>query len=551
MNDKKCNFNNRYRFFILFLVFLIEYLLFRSYAYREVIGKVPRNMDQIMYMQCAYELYDAVIHRNWNLFFDLITKRIHTSGIPLIGVLNLFLFGNSYYSFLLMNFFAFITAQITGSYAVYKCTNKWTYVWIWTGLLATLKSPFYWAGDLLDFRADFIALCLYTCWIAIYFVYLKSSENRYFKISAIFAGILVFCRMLTALYVGGILVIFEFINVFIRQKSNIGNVIKKYIIYLLIMLISGAWFLLACVPQFLSYYMTHIDKSDESTIRRMEQGIYTLWDNISFYPVSLIKDHLGSKLCIFIVFCFIMAVIYHLTGKIKLFAKKISGQQIFILISILLPFIILTMDEAKSPVAINIISGSVVLAAVMFLYSVFDQHFKLKTFFVIISCCIGITGYLRNSTSYRTGYSSEEQCSLIHINDTIADYIIHNDKQETMMFVDRTLDGINAMTTRYWMSMRDEMGHDVYDYTYDYDALHDGIVKTTSVTKKPSEEEIENLIETADIIVVSDTGYGSSFYLSDNEIDKYREKIWNYAIENLNFLTREYVYGTWVSVFCR
>lgn len=506
---KKYMFHNRYGFLVLFIVFLIEYLLFRNCSYRMVIGKVPRNSDQITYMQCAYELYNAIVHRSWNIFFDLINERIYTSGIPLIGVLSLFLFGNSYYSFLIINFAAFITAQITGSYAIYKITKKWAYVFVWAGIFAALESPFYWADGLLDFRPDFIALCLYTCWIAVYLIFLKFHESRYLKINAVFAGILIFCRMLTIFYIGGTLVIFEI---------------------------------------FLSYYWTHIDESDESVIRRMEQGVYTLWDNILFYPKSLIKDHLGYSVFIFIVFCFVTAAGCYFSGRITV---KLTELWIFTAISILLPLLILTLDEAKSPVVVNIVSGSVVLASVICFYVVFDKYFKLRTACVIIICCLGITSYLGNSTQDKTGYSSEEQSGLININDFIADYIIHNEKQETVMFIDRTLDGINALASRYWLSVHGETQYDIYDNFYDYEYLHSNFINKSSVSEKPSEQEIEKQLEQADIIVVSENGYGSSLYSSDNEIDKYREKIWNYAVDNLNFMTEDYVYGTWVSVFAK
>lgn len=549
---KKQKYNIWYHFIILSVVFFIEYLLFKSYAYREVIGKVPRNMDQIMFMQCSYELYDALIHRNMSSFLHLINVRIQTSGIPLIGALHLYLFGNSYFSFLLMNFFAFITAQITGSFAIYKITNKWTYVWMWTGLFASLKSPFYWAGDLLDFRADFIAFCLYTCWISIYLVFLESSENKYFKLSAVFAGMLIFCRMLSILYIGGALILFEMANIFIRHKKSIKRVIKEYCAYVGIMFVCGGWLTGICIQKFLSYYFLLHAATNDSAIRRMEQGVYTLWDNISFYPKSLIKDHLGGSICIFIVFCCVVASIGFLTGKMNIaIDKKILEILIFTTICILFPIMVLTADESKSSVVVNIVSGSIILAVVITIYMIFKQYFKMETLCFLICCCMGMMTYCSNSLSDRSGYSTEEQHGLMNLNNAIADYIIDNEKSETKMFVDRTLDGINAMTTRYWISTRDEMGHDVYDYTYNYNTLHNGVVKTTQVSEKPTEQEIEEQMERADIIVISKNGYGESLYITDNEIDKYRGKIWNYASDNLNLLTEDYAYGTWISVFVK
>lgn len=552
MGVKVYKYNIWFHFIILSGVFLIEYLFFRSYAYREVIGKVPRNMDQIMYMQCSYELYDALVHRNISLFLDLINTRIQTTGISLIGVLHLFLFGNSYFSFLLINFLAFIFSQIVGSYAVYKITNKWTYIYIWIGLFTALKSPFYWAGDLLDFRADFIAFCLYTCWIAIYLVFLKSHESRYFKWSAVLAGILIFCRMLSILYICGTLLLFEIINIFIWHKKLFKKTLREYCIYMGIMFVSGGWLIGICAPKFLSYYFTLHAATNDSKIRRIEQGVYTLWDNISFYPKSLIKDHLGKSICLFIVFCCIVTIICYFTRKINItFNEEMRKILMHIIISTALPIAILTLDESKSSVVVNVVSGCIILAVVLLLYNILKQYPQIEKLCLLVCCCMGIIEYCSNSKSNRTGYSTEEQYSLININDAIADYIINNNKPETDMFIDRTLDGINAMTSRYWMSVHSEMGHDVYDYTYNYGTLHNGITKTTQVSEKPSEQEIRKQYEQADIIVVSKNGYGESLYITDNEIDKYRENIWNYASENLNLLTEDYIYGTRISVFIR
>ena len=543
----------KYNLILLNAFFILEYLLFQSYAYREAIGKIPRNWDQVYYMVVSYKMYDSIVSRNLDAFLSIFNAGVKTSGISLIGTVNLFLFGRTHFSFLLLNFFAFLLAQIIGSVAIYRILNKWIYVWTWIGLFIGLQTPFYWAGDLLDFRADFVAFCLYTSWFCLYITFLYSKEEKYCKLSAVFGGLLIFFRMLTITYIGSVLVIFVFIDVFLFHKK-LKAIIKQYIVYLGIMIVCGGWLAILCIGKTFSYYYNLHAINLEPEIRRIEQQVYSLWDEILFYPKSLMNDHLGKVyLGSFIV---ILIVIVCIAIK-KLYIKEKmtwKGKEMlaFAIISIVTPMVILTIDESKSSVVGGIVSGCIVFISVISIYLIINKYLGwLKKIILIGCCCVGVYNYIINSIGEQRGYSREEQLALININTSIAEYIIDKDINNSEMLVDHLCDGIGSIVSTYWISAVYEEPYYVDDATYLMSFNESGDTLESQVAHRFEKNEINEALDKADIIVVSEEGYSESLYITDKSLDQYREQIWNYATQNLDLLLEDQAYGTTISVFAR
>lgn len=524
---------------------IIEYLLFKSYAYREVMFKIPRNADQLSYITTAYSIYENIVIRNWSVVFKIINTEVLTGGLVFIGVINLFLFGESYYSFLLINFFAYILAQIIGSLTIYSISKNKCHFIMFFGLFFMLKSPFYWAGDILDFRQDFIAFCLYTVWLSLLILYNFKSNKKYKYLSAVAAGLLIFCRMLSCIYIVINIFIIEFIYVFVTKQYGIKDGFLNIIKYGFIVILSGGWFLLIKIPSFLSYYINLHMMNAEPEIRAAEQNVYTLMDNILFYPKSLLNDHVGIMLI-----CILCLIVIYQFFILK---KKISTEQklglLICIVSIIVPIFILTIDLSKSSVVINIISGAVVLLAALLWSIINSDKNGYKVFSIIF--LIGFSFFIKNISFKHQGYAVQEQKQLIKINDMIAEYIIDNENDEPRILVDHLFDAIKDSSVEYWLNEKYRKKISVLDAIDVMNPSSDGIVEVSEVAKIFTDEEIMEALNKADIIVVSKDGYNDSFYITDQEFDRYRDKIWDYANTHFDLIGHVKVDGCKISVFGR
>ena len=139
----------------------------------------------------------------------------------------------------------------------------------------------------------------------------------------------------------------------------------------------------------------------------------------------------------------------------------------------------------------------------------------------------------------------------MNINTSIAEYIIDKDINNSEMLVDHLCDGIGSIVSTYWISAVYEEPYYVDDATYLMSFNESGDTLESQVAHRFEKNEINEALDKADIIVVSEEGYSESLYITDKSLDQYREQIWNYATQNLDLLLEDQAYGTTISVFAR
>ena len=54
---RKIKDNKKFWIILFGIQFVLEYMLFRSYALREAVDTIPRNMDPMVYLRITYETY--------------------------------------------------------------------------------------------------------------------------------------------------------------------------------------------------------------------------------------------------------------------------------------------------------------------------------------------------------------------------------------------------------------------------------------------------------------------------------------------------------------
>jgi hypothetical protein len=284
-------------------VVLLEYALFRQFALREVVGAYPMGFDPSVYLTVSYQTYEDVLQRGFlrGILVGLL-RPVH-SGVLLHvqGSVLFLLLGPSRLSALTLNFLYF---------ALYECVLAWTLLWLtrrWSvalasvGLLASLHTPFYVAGGLLDFRPDFGAFCLFGIFLCLAVRSGIFLERRWALVAGVAAALLVLFRFVASVYMAGILgVVFlgSGLN-FLRSRQD-GERRGLAVRRLIGVAMAGAVVIVIASPALWHqrmlikhvYVMTHL-RGEEIPIRARQIGIDGTIDALLLYPRALLVDHLG------------------------------------------------------------------------------------------------------------------------------------------------------------------------------------------------------------------------------------------------------------------
>lgn len=214
---------------LLIIIFLLEFALFRTCIQREILGSCPRNIDQAVFMRMTYHLYENIVSGNYREVLQEISTGLGQGAFPIFGLIFLFLFGKSRLSLLLVNFVLFVLAQMVGFYYVKRMSGSNKIGWIYLGLFLMIQSPFFEAGGIFDYRMDFSAFCLYTCWMVTFIAAHYLEDKRTYYLSALFCGLVLMFRSNTLAYLGIAFVLFECVFVFVLKREKLKNELVKLI----------------------------------------------------------------------------------------------------------------------------------------------------------------------------------------------------------------------------------------------------------------------------------------------------------------------------------
>ena len=512
----------------------IQFLLFQTYAFRNVIDAIPRNTDQSVFLRISYHIYEALVAGDYREAFSYALNNLGQGGYAGLCTLLLFLLGNNRFSLLLANFFCLLLSEVMGFFCLKRISGKNFVGWMFIGLYLMSNTAFFEAGDLLDYRIDFAASCMYTCWSCSFLLFRDTGSKKYGYLSAVFMGILILFRLNTIVYLGVAIVLFEVGRWFIfqgrEQWKELKHEIKYLFKYAMVVFVSGGWYLLIQLKNFINYYVTAHVQGEEPLIRALEQGVTNLFQNLMFYPKMVYENHLGKNLSILIV------IIVIVICGLLLYKKKIDGIDIskkeraslwFMLCAIISPIIVLTVDLSKSAVVIGIITGSIV-AFVCYLTTLAFSRLILQRMLVVLSVVclsLGAVNYMKNTTTMHQGYDKETQNILLEINKTVADYIVDNQLNNPLLLLDRTTDGVTIDTVT------------TYLYESEKVFIELGYATSMGVASEFTESDILEGLEKADVVIISPKSYSDKTgYITDESFDEYRGLMWNYATENMHLL---------------
>lgn len=532
---------------ILSTLFLLEFALFRTCVQREIIGKCPRNIDQAVFMRITYHMYENIVQGNWGAVFEEIRSGLGQGAFPIFGLIYMFLFGKSRLSLLSVNFTLFVLAQTVGFCSVKKISGCTKLGYAFLGLFLMTQSPFFEAGGLFDYRMDFSAFCLYTCWTATFTSahFLKSTRTYY--MSAVFCGFVLMFRSNTLAYIGIAFLFFECIYVVILREENFINEIVKLVKYGCVVILSGGWYILLELRALYNYYVTAHVTSEEPRIRMIEQGIDSVSSYLLFYPRNLYKEHLGKTLsCSLVVLIILSLLMYFINRKkekLKI-AKKEWSALFACMCGFGAPFIVLTIDISKSAVVICTTAGTAVFLAMLFIVITYNRNLwsnKIVFMMAGIGVLLGLFNYVDNTTKIHVGYERDIQKEMLAINECMEEYLIENNLQSANLLVDRVSDAIYTDIITVLIYEK----YDLYvDMRYAWSDMN--------IYHNYTDDEVNEALSKADLIVLSKEPYKRySVYPINSSYDKYRELMLQYADANLYNLGEFVLGGEQMLVFAK
>jgi hypothetical protein len=369
---------------VLFGLIVLQALLFSSFYLREVAWYPPDNFDQASYLIETYQLQERIFTHGLGQIWKYVWSRDHAAGVlfPIEGALAGIIIGGPRLPQLAVLFVGFCGLQIAAFSVARRIWQRRAYGYIALGLILSETTLWFWeGGGLFDFRMDFLAYCLYGIWAS---AVLRSQLflNRSWSLGCgLIGAFLVLNRFVTVAYLLGVSAGFAIVcGIFALYGRRDRALASRMRQRLLNLGISSAVLAAVCLPILIrnwraihGYYVVGHAVGDEKYVRAALLGIHDLQGHLSFYPNSIIQDHLGN---IFLwvagiaIGCGLATRLWALWGR-KWREKPTTRrdetfplQIIFLVGAILGPLIVLTADISKSAVVGGIVGVPVALLVV-------------------------------------------------------------------------------------------------------------------------------------------------------------------------------------------
>lgn len=502
--------------------FIIQFLLFRTYCYREIISYIPENMDQVGYIGITYNIYDMFLQGKVLQCLDFAINNGVNSGMMLIGAINLFVFGFTRFSLLLPNFIAFFLCEITISGVCVRITKSRYAALIFQGLFLMTEAIFAAVGGIFDYRWDFLAFCVYTIWLAYLLEYLYTNERCPFFCSAATGGILLFIRLNTVLYLGSILFIVIIAKLLLCLKGERKSCLIDWLKYSGVLLLTGGWYLLINFRNFFNYYFSALFTSSS---REAWQIHMNMKDNLLFYPKLLWTALVGKRqMTTIIILCVVAITLLSLSKKSTIKNKK------FVLFTLLLawivPYGILTAMDNKNSAAAMILISSLLLCPIFLLGDVGDIGRKVFPVIAFAIVLMGQGGFLLNMMSSYPYHTKEDAQGYVMANDIVAEYMKVNDMDSAEIIFDRLHGNFFPNTIEVYSRETKERSVSI---TYAINSM-----KKDYLMSQFDDDEIVRGLEKADFLVINKYEYTvASNFNTDLILEKNRELLKIFAEENM------------------
>ena len=541
---------------IIFLASLIvlEFLLFRAYALREILPYYPTNSDQTLYLYKSYAMFEMILNQGLRKAILMGPDMANSSLFTYQAAIFFLLTGATRFSALCLNFIYFAGLQLFGFYVIKTLTNRYSLAIIFIGFILMLKTTFLFAGGLMDFRIDFMAMCLY----GIYAASILKSEiffnRKWVVVAAIIAVFAILMRYILAPYIALTLFII-FIRFLFSYRAESRRIVNMFL-FSAINVIIVAPFLWLNHVNINSYYVAKQLLGSEKYVRAAVQGVHNLKENLLYYPHSIVVYHLGLSTIITAIFFGVLLLLVRKFAKNKT-AVSASTQTrktenfsvLFLGLSILVPVIVLTADISKSPVVAGVIDIPALLFFVYIYYLISDvkqnqssPFSKLLMVFASLSFLIGGATFASALGSHSYLYSRDNPKTISKMYMSIGNYAHSVQWQELHLGVDHVTEYLadKLVTVIYY----DKTGTFI---TVSGDRFGADI---TSITKSDALAALNS----SDVYITNLSSYPASptdIYPYNIDMNKYRPELQQVAAQNMLNLGDFYFYNSHFRVYVK
>ena len=354
---------------LLFLIAL-QALLFCQYGHREIDWAYPSSFDQATYLEASYSLQREALSQG---LLNGVAKfwgagRPNGIMLPIQGMLVQFFFGSNRLALLSLNFGYFALLQVVFFSTARALTGQATFGWLAVGLLLSLHSAFFWAGGLFDFRIDFIASCLYGIFVCFAVRSAGLRRGPWLLAMLACAWLLISFRFVTFAFLIGFfsLLFASFFLLWILRPRNLSTLVadavpgmKRTFLLALTLVALTSPMILQNWRAIHDYYVVGHLTGNEKHIRAAEFGVVGLSGHLTYYLRSLVSDHLGGWFITFWLGTFAVGIVWWRRSRRRentdaaetTLARSAWGiSLLMVLVALLTPWLILTVDESKSPV---------------------------------------------------------------------------------------------------------------------------------------------------------------------------------------------------------
>jgi hypothetical protein len=558
----------------LLVLFGFEGAVFYHVVAEQIAPFYPPYYDQASYYFGVYEIVERIRAHGWiELLFEFTPpKDAFGPSFLAQGAVLALLGGNTRTSILTLNLIYFIALQIALFEAIRRKTDDIAMAWAAIALLMPLATIFSVYGGIYDFRVDFTALCFYGIWTC---VLLWSETFRYRNRSVVVAGVsvmLVSLRFITAVYVvlifGGLFVAFligMWRGATPFQRGIAARRLRNIIIAGVLTAIVVGPLLFAAKDIIYFYYVINHIITDEKYIRARELGLYTIIDHISYYPRSVLLQHVGvSGLVQWGVAGTAVAASVWWVDRLSLRngiarLRRFRFEFLTLALVIIVPLSILTIDVAKSPVVGGIVVIPFLMMVVLFCAALWPHRLRpsviadvaeersikflrlsinkrrvsaryLKAIFCAGLLAAALVIFTRHGTARQQYLERDDLERVAIINKTIARYVVENAIVDPKLSVDRVVDYLNLPTIR--LATYESFGKIIY-----YAGRFGGIFAT------PRELALQQIAD-SDVIVLTDPmRRREAPYPMNTKIREYWDELRNWTVQNRTLLVSVDILG--------
>lgn len=394
---------------------LIEFILFQTYVHREITPFYPANFDQAGYLDLSYSLYEKTRQEGLLAQFKNGSLGFATSfSFILQTVVTFLLFGASRGIALAIGFVYFAALQLLTIKVALNVTGKRSLTLLLWGWLLSVATTFFWAGGIFDFRIDFMAACLFGMIITACIQSDIFLDKKWTTITVILSAYLILLRYITATYLFGIyfaLLGYLILTCVLENKKHhpttlIKLRIKHLLISLLAIILIIAPFLWSSWAAFYNYYVGNHVFSNEKYIRAAQVGVTNIASSLIYYPISILKDHLGP-LALSLISLSLLGTFFLRKPTLQENNRAMSDLLVrtFLILCIFVPIFILTLDYSKSPVVGDITVVPILWLTLWVIHRSYKESSKKFQYFILfittLTLICGMFHYVQ-TTLHRT-----------------------------------------------------------------------------------------------------------------------------------------------------